>query len=63
MIKTVATSGRSRHSSDTLNDLPTKFYKAPGHLALENPLATIQTAMVPSIKKHKGTSFNSGHKK
>jgi hypothetical protein len=50
IIKTVSTLGSSRDSSDKLNDLSTKLYKAPEHLVLENPMATIQTAMVPSIQ-------------
>ena len=33
-------------NSDKLYDLSTKLYKAPEHSVLENPLATVQTAMV-----------------
>jgi hypothetical protein len=50
MIKNVSTLGSSRHSSDNLNDLSTKFDRPPEHAVLENPLATTQTAMVPSIQ-------------
>jgi len=50
MIKTVSTLGSSRHSSDKLNDLSTKSYRAPEHVVLKNPLATTQTATVPSIQ-------------
>jgi hypothetical protein len=50
MIKTVSTLGSARQSSDKLNDLSTKYDKAPEHLVPENPLAIIQTAMVPSTQ-------------
>lgn len=50
MIKAVSTLGSSRHSSDKLNDLSTKFHRVPKHVVLENPLATTQTAIVPSIQ-------------
>jgi hypothetical protein len=60
ITKTVSTLGSSWHSSDKLNDLSTTFYKAPEHLVL----ATIQTAMAPSIqKKNKRTTYDIGHKK
>ena len=38
----------TRHNR-LLNGVSNKFYKAPEHLVVENPLAIIQTAMVPSI--------------
>ena len=38
------------HTFDTVNDFSLKFYKAAEHLALENLLATIQTAVAPPIQ-------------
>jgi exopolyphosphatase/pppGpp-phosphohydrolase len=59
IIKTVSTLGSSRHSSDKLNDVSTKFYKAPEHLVL----ATIQNCHGTIHTKNKGTTCDTGHKK